>query len=185
MPLSTGCFVSFFSQFHSRCQKCDIVSRVSLGGNTLFDIKHRVKHLKRNQLPRKQGFCSFAFGVQLRLCQKQALIKRKPKTRNKIRLREKKNISFVIMIGVYRAEVSNMNEIRCTLSTGHLISFLFSIRSSMSKKVRKCLVFVFPISMPPFFIPMINLQRTKHNIPMWLFGFFETLFPKSRIELNT
>jgi len=98
-------------------------------------------------MPHKHGAFRFVFGVQHGLWQKQALIKSKIKTKKKIRLREE-NIS-AIMLGFY-PEMSIENEIKRPLFTWRLVSFLFSIRFSMSKRVKWCLVF--PTALPALFL---------------------------------
>ena len=48
-------------------------------GNIFFEIQKRVKHLKWNKTLRKHGAFGFAFGIQLGLWQKRALILSKTK----------------------------------------------------------------------------------------------------------
>ena len=95
----------------------------------------------------KHGACALVFGVQHGLCYIQGLIKSKIKTNKKIRLGEENK--SVIMLGYY-PEMSIENEIKRPLFTWRLVSFLFSIRFSMSKRVKWCLVF--PTALPALFL---------------------------------
>ena len=85
-------------------------------------------------MPRKLGAFGFALGFHNGFWQKQGLIKSKIRTKKKVRLREKKYICTNER-ALTKVEMSIENEINRPFFTGRLVSFLFSFRFSISKKV--------------------------------------------------
>ena len=84
-------------------------------------------------MPRKLGAFGFALGFHNGFWQKQGLIKSKITTKKKVRLKKKYICNNDRALT--KAEMSIENEINRPFFTGRLVSFLFSFRFSISKKV--------------------------------------------------